>query len=458
MTQARLPERPNLSFLKKLAKERLRSLRADNASAKLADAQLALAREYGFASWRKLAARVEEAVVANVAASMQAVDPFIASLPEHRRKHKVVQWKPLMDAAFDGDVARARRLLDGGADPNALSTTSARYRPLHRAIEFKKTQTRGPQHEAVVRLLLERGASPSLRGSYASVTALQLAAAGETRFVPTLLGRFQPLDIFHAAAVLDDQRVEALLKRDPLLAKSRDANDWTPLHYCCASAMYKLGKAEADAQLRIAKTLLSRGADVTAAYLYDKKWPIPPLYHCCGQHNNPALAELLLGAGANPCDNESVYHAADEGHGEILALIEKYADAKELTAECTKCLSTQLHWGHTRGAAWLLAHGADPNAINPRFGDNALHAAVRARRNSKVIRLLLDHGADPRKKNRDGQTALDLAKGSKIRLPNRPCPAGRDGPARSPAKTRAARRMTAVLMTRARPHGTKEAR
>jgi hypothetical protein len=99
-----------------------------------------------------------------------------------------------------------------------------------------------------------------------------------------------------------------------------------------------------------------------------------------------------------------------------------------------------------------LAHGADPNAINPRFGDNALHAAVKQRRNDKIIRLLLDHGADPTLKNREGKTAIQLARGSSIRLPNRPCPTGRDGPPASPRKTRVAARTLAALSPK-RPKG-----
>ena len=55
----RLPARPNLEHLRKQAKRLLRKLRASDAAAKLADAQLAIAREYGFASWKKLSAQVE---------------------------------------------------------------------------------------------------------------------------------------------------------------------------------------------------------------------------------------------------------------------------------------------------------------------------------------------------------------------------------------------------------------
>src|SRR4051794_39677118 len=60
----RLPARPNREHLKKQAKRRLRELRASNGAAKLADAQLAIAREYGFGSWKKLSAHVDAAAVA----------------------------------------------------------------------------------------------------------------------------------------------------------------------------------------------------------------------------------------------------------------------------------------------------------------------------------------------------------------------------------------------------------
>lgn len=49
-----LPARPSIEQLRKLAKERLATLRAAKPSAKLAEAQRELAREHGFASWAKL--------------------------------------------------------------------------------------------------------------------------------------------------------------------------------------------------------------------------------------------------------------------------------------------------------------------------------------------------------------------------------------------------------------------
>ncbi len=54
-----LPPHPNLEHLKKQAKELLPELQQRDSTLKLSDAQHALAREYGFASWPKLKTHVE---------------------------------------------------------------------------------------------------------------------------------------------------------------------------------------------------------------------------------------------------------------------------------------------------------------------------------------------------------------------------------------------------------------
>ena len=76
-------------------------------------------------------------------------------------------------------------------------------------------------------------------------------------------------------------------------------------------------------------------------------------------------------------------------------------------------LANQLHWGSTRGMPWLLAHGADPNVPSELYGDSALHAAARSGASEKIIASLLEHGGDPRVKNREGKTAIALARTAK---------------------------------------------
>jgi catechol 2,3-dioxygenase-like lactoylglutathione lyase family enzyme len=60
MSASKLPERPSLAYLRKLAKDRLEKLRQSDPETKLAAALLDVAREYGFPSWRALKADLEQ--------------------------------------------------------------------------------------------------------------------------------------------------------------------------------------------------------------------------------------------------------------------------------------------------------------------------------------------------------------------------------------------------------------
>ena len=59
MSNPKLPGRASLEYLKKVAKDRLRELRRADPQAKLAMALLAVARDYGFSSWRDLKGEIE---------------------------------------------------------------------------------------------------------------------------------------------------------------------------------------------------------------------------------------------------------------------------------------------------------------------------------------------------------------------------------------------------------------
>jgi len=81
---SQLPARPSLEQLRKQAKERVKTLRAQGLDATLADVQFALAREYGFKHWADLAHHVEtinppgvrkfEQMAAEIAAAYAAGD------------------------------------------------------------------------------------------------------------------------------------------------------------------------------------------------------------------------------------------------------------------------------------------------------------------------------------------------------------------------------------------------
>src|SRR3954454_10352028 len=75
-----LPERPNLDHLKNEAKALHKMLRAQAPGVKLTDAQRQLAREYGFSTWAKLRAHVQ-----NARAGDDGVTAFLTAVQQQNR-------------------------------------------------------------------------------------------------------------------------------------------------------------------------------------------------------------------------------------------------------------------------------------------------------------------------------------------------------------------------------------
>lgn len=90
-------------------------------------------------------------------------------------------WKALYDAARLGDVDGVRHWLAAGVDPN-LQHLEFGTTPLITAAE------RG--HEAVVKLLVEKGADPKIRSDWDGWTAEEAAeAAGHDEIADWLSGK-----------------------------------------------------------------------------------------------------------------------------------------------------------------------------------------------------------------------------------------------------------------------------
>src|SRR5579871_6173372 len=154
-----LPPQPHIDWLKKAAKERLAELRAREPAAKLHQAQLAVARDYGFASWRALKERVD------------------ASSLDGR----------IIAATLAGDARTLARLLTD--NPRKIAITGSDWnRPL-----LHLAAARG--HLACVRLLLRRGFDVRTRDRYDKATALHWAAQdGHLEVVDCLLAAGADVD------------------------------------------------------------------------------------------------------------------------------------------------------------------------------------------------------------------------------------------------------------------------
>ena len=268
MSSSRFPERPSLEYLKKLAKDRLRELRLNDPQAKLAAAQLSVARDQGFPSWRALKAALEkqesgdtavffEACTTGDVAALSALlanDSNLARIANPKAAHG--GWTGLHVAAQHGHLEVARLLLRHGADPNAREVGDNTY-PLHWAAAHR--------HVEVVRALLDSGGDPHGFGDVHELDAIGWAtffhpsggAPGDKPEVAALLrDRGARHHIFSAMSLGDLNLIRSLVKENPKVLQRRMSNfeqGLTPLHFAIRRKRYD-----------ILDLLIELGADVDA--------------------------------------------------------------------------------------------------------------------------------------------------------------------------------------------------
>ena len=160
------------------------------------------------------------------------------------------------------------------------------------------------------------------------------------------------------------------------------------------------------------------------------------LSYVIGTHNNIHLAEVLLKRGANPnkavWSNESVLHRAVGRRGDIdLArlLLKHGANVNIRGNDGVTPFMEAAYRNDLEMVKFLLRAGASTRLAD-KYGDTPLHflfmGSQRGRmmnsisfgglpgpsyreRFFKTVRLLMDHGANPRRKNKEGKTPLNLA-------------------------------------------------
>ncbi len=149
---------------------------------------------------------------------------------------------------------------------------------------------------------------------------------------------------------------------------------WAPILYVCHSCF---------PSATLARALLDQGADPNASF-ENEYGSMSALYGAAGVVHEPELTRVLLEAGANPDDGESLYHATESPDTACLELLLAHGAATRGTNALAHALDDE-RLEHVR---LLLAAGADPN-------EGAILAhAVRRGRGPEVVRLLAAHGAD----------------------------------------------------------------
>ena len=215
-------------------------------------------------------------------------------------------------------------------------------------------------------------------------------------------------------ALYREDAVAQALARDPSLVNQPVAGPRTPILHLTFSQHWRTSDDGADASIRLAQLLVAHGADVNDSYPSEpgSEHPLSALYGAVGHAGNVALARWLLENGADPDDNESLYHATELDHLDGVRLLLEHG----ATIEGTNALFRMLDFDSYDGVKLFLDHGANPNErINdhpsgqPAIVISALHQAARRRCSGDVARLLIEHGADGTTKV-GGHSAYALAR------------------------------------------------
>ena len=402
-----LPERPSLEQLRKQAKDLLRAARGGDANALarigaiqragpgarilLAHAQLAIAREYGFPSWPKLARHVASVAVTGGGFVVQPLLRPVELSPGRR-------WKladggdattddvfAMFVAAREGDFATVKRL---ASRVPSLATVEYNYTPpIHFAVR--------EGHRKIAEFLLDRGADAAYRSYPFQESLLTFAEdRGHDEIAELLRRRLSQsfalgsgVETLLAAATRGDLAgVEAELVRHPAAARASNETSDTALH-----------QAARNGHLDVVRALLAAGANVDAVR-GDGYRPV----HCALMPNwffqvelgpRKEIAELLLSRGARTTILIAALRGDQPFVREALARDRSLANFEDTCHH--RVLSAAVRRGDAAMTRLLLEHGADPNL--PEEGAPrglSLWIAVNDRRR-EIVEMLLAHGADP---------------------------------------------------------------
>lgn len=226
-------------------------------------------------------------------------------------------------------------------------------------------------------------------------------------------------DPYLACAIGDEALLRRTIEHDPAwVHRPGGALQLPPLVAVTNSGLLRL-PAYRDQLRACARLLIGAGADANQSV--GNRWPpaslarpsdterLSALYGAAGRHHDAVITQLLLEAGADPDDGESLYHSLDSHSTACLRLL---LDAGA-RIEGTHALFRVLDRDDIEALRLLLAKGADPNepTEDPHMAAwrTPLLWAIRRRRSAAHIEALLAAGAAPDARTQDGTSAYLLA-------------------------------------------------
>jgi len=196
-------------------------------------------------------------------------------------------------------------------------------------------------------------------------------------------------DFFLAAALGNAAMVESMLTADPTWASRLGGPLQTQAVTYAAHARFSLMDETYPArQQQIVRSLLGHGADPNsfvskAARGEQGDGGLSALYGCCRQPGNPEIARLLLDAGAQVDDGESLYHASELRDARCLELLFAAGVPDAARDYCIRrCLDSA---NPDAGLRVYLKYGASPHHLD---------YALFRNQTMQIIELLVEHGAD----------------------------------------------------------------
>ena len=392
-----LPDNPSLDWLRKQAKRRLDKMRASNTAAKLSDAQLDIARAYGFASWRALKRHVDAMTIDGrlfLAAEQGDTETLAALLDAHPDKLEARKppyaWTLLHVAANNGRLGVVNLLLARGLDANVRERGDNTY-AMHWAAAAGQLD--------VVRRLIDAGGDVIGAGDDHELEVIGWASCWEgcdddvhRAIVDLLVSRGARHHIFSAVALGLEDEVRRIVARDrsTLSARlTRSDNNQTPLHF----AVRMNRPAMVALLLELGADPLAGDADGNLALMYADRPDVDrPVLEAMRRLMRAELVSADRGnrrANANPMDLVAAVSLGDWMTAERLL-----RDGPELANRGALHLLAKRN--DVEGVRWLLDHGADPNARAPHWDAivTPLHLAA-WKGHAAIVHLLLDARADP---------------------------------------------------------------